>query len=231
MLRQVSLRVLFATMRLNLKFTSYYHVLCTMTSEINIYHANMSDVHHSLNCQCCLLLKTSLSNSNSLLFNTRLLMYAVLFCLDRCCTCEPFVDLNLLDCVCHHNWHRPMAFFCKPFRLRLKTLSLAYGNSLFLSLFLFLFVFFFSLSVSLFLSVSVSLSVPLSVSLTLSLSLCVCVCLSLFYDDKFCHFIHNSLWVNWMKVPTAESPELSNHCSLFQTWTRSENSLSCFMYL
>ena len=26
-----------------------------MTQEINIYHANMSDVHHFLNCQCLLL--------------------------------------------------------------------------------------------------------------------------------------------------------------------------------
>jgi len=31
---------------------------------------------------------SSISNSDSLLFYTRLLMYAMLFCLDRCCTCE-----------------------------------------------------------------------------------------------------------------------------------------------
>ena len=79
----------------------------------------MSDVHHSLNSQCCLLLKTSISNSDSLLFYTRLLMYAIPFCLDRCCTCQPYVDLRLLDCVLHHNWHGPTAFFNKPFRLRL----------------------------------------------------------------------------------------------------------------
>ena len=28
-----------------------------MTEEINIYHANISDVHHFFNYQCCLLLK------------------------------------------------------------------------------------------------------------------------------------------------------------------------------
>ena len=90
------------------------------TLTYTIYHANMSDVHHSLNCQCCLLLKTSISNSDSLLFYTRLLMYAIPFCLDKCCTCEPYVDLKLLDCVRHHNWHGPTAFFNKPFRLRLR---------------------------------------------------------------------------------------------------------------
>ena len=181
MLRQA---VLFATMRLNLKFTSYYHVLCTMTSEINIYHANMSDVHHSLNCQCCLLLKTSLSNSDSLLFNTRLLMYAILFCLDRCCTCEPFVDLDLLDCVCHHSWQRPMAFFCKPFRLRLRLSLLPMVTLCFSLCFCFCL---FSFSVCLCLCFSQCLSVCLSlcpsvcVSDSVSLPLCVCVSRSLLW--------------------------------------------------
>ena len=170
MLRQASLHVLFTTMRLNLKFTSYYHVLCTMTSEINIYHANKSEAHHSLNCQCCLLLKTGLSNSDSLLFNTRLLMYAILFRLDRCCTCEPFVDLNLLDCVCHHNWHRPMAFFCKPFRLRLRLSLLPMVMLCFSLCFLFQSV---CVSVSLSVCLSVSLCVPLCLWLCLSPSVCV----------------------------------------------------------
>ena len=38
--------------------------------------------------------ETSISNSDSLLFYTRLLMYAIPFSLDKCCTCEPYVDLR-----------------------------------------------------------------------------------------------------------------------------------------
>ena len=43
------------------------HIIMYYDLEINIYHANMSDVRHFLNCQCCLLLKTRISNSDLLL--------------------------------------------------------------------------------------------------------------------------------------------------------------------
>ena len=59
--------------------------------------------------------------SDSLLFYTRLLLYAVLSGLDSCCTC--YVDRKLLDYVHHHNWHGPMAFFSKPFSLSLSFLE------------------------------------------------------------------------------------------------------------
>ena len=94
----------------------------------------MSDVHHFLNCQCSLPLKISISNSESLLFYTRLLMSAMLFLFWTDVPVRPYDDRKLLDCVCLHNWHWPMAFFNKPLRLGLSlSLSVALCVSIFVS--------------------------------------------------------------------------------------------------
>ena len=116
----------------------------------------MSDVHHSLNCQCCLLLKTSISNSDSLLFYTRLN-----FDVRNTVLSGQMLYLWTLrwpkdaDCVHHHNWHGPTAFSVNHSDSDSDSDCLCVCLSVYLSLCL-------CLSVSVSLSLSVCLSLSLS---------------------------------------------------------------------
>ena len=110
-----------------------------MTQEINKY-INIYNIYTTQICQMSITFltvnvvcfwKTSVSNSDSLLFHKNVPQYSILITIwsGQMLHLQLYVDRKLLDYVHHYNWHGPMVFFNKLFSLS-PSLSLSLSQSL-----------------------------------------------------------------------------------------------------